>query len=201
MATEDDLGDIREQLLTHRPPLLKTEQGAEAFQQHRLLATTIHQATLLDKRAVESQTGAWTRYFTGYFPPPRNAATDADLLWREWRTSLLKHGAPGEGVLVTHGQPPAHWHRSAGRLCIDLESMWDDFAESVERFLDFVRANPERAAIIIPRAQRGRVEIVTFDYLSTATVATTGLAGPVTASATAASMSHLVRLTPKPSGN
>jgi hypothetical protein len=200
MATEDALQAIREQLLSHRPPLLEPEQGAEAFQQHRLLATTVHQATLLDKRAVESQTGAWIRYFTDYFPAPRNGEADANLLWREWRTSLLKDGAPGERVLVTHGQPPAHWHRDADRLCINLECMWDDFAESVERFLDFVRAKPERAAIVVPRAQRGRVGIVTFDYLSTATIAASAMVGPVTASATSASVAAVtqrVKLPPK----
>jgi hypothetical protein len=193
---DDELQRVRQQLLSPRPAHLRSDQGGEAFQQHRILVTTIHQATMLDQHGSESQTRAWVRYFADYFPAPRNNEADAGLLWKQWRVSLLKIGAPGPDVLVTHGQPHAHWHRADdGRLCIDLESMWDDFTWSVDRFLDFLRSDRDRAAVVIPRAQQGRIEIVTFSTLSTASAYATG--GPV-ATASAAVAVNLVEMPRKP---
>jgi hypothetical protein len=100
------------------------------------------------------------------------------VLWTDWRTSLLKDGAPGAAVLVTHGQPLAHWQRDAsGRLCIDLESMWADFEASVDSFLEFLRSADDRCRVVLERALRSSiaVEIV---HLSTVAAPASGWAGP-----------------------
>jgi hypothetical protein len=195
---EHALGALSEHLLSRRPPPLGPDQGAEAFQQHKLLATTVHQATLLDARAHESQTGAWIRYFAKCFPHPRNGKGDAGVLWTDWRTSLLKNGAPGPRVLVSHGQPALHWHRDGDRLCVDLESMWNDFASSVERFLAFLRTDDERRPIVLDRAQRSAVEIV---FVSTTSAPASGSPGPVTgATASASVATAFVQIPPKPPG-
>lgn len=106
---DDELQTVREQLLAHRPEPVEPGHGAAALQQHVLLASKVHQAARLDSTGAESETGGWVRYITDYFPAPRNGEQDAKVLWIDWRTSLLKDGAPGAAVLVTHGQPLAHW--------------------------------------------------------------------------------------------
>jgi hypothetical protein len=97
------LGDLREALLRSRPPTLEPGQGHEAFQQHKLLASAVHRAARLDQRGSESETDAWVRYLTEHFPPGRNDAADARLLFGQWRTPLLKDDTPGSGVVITHG--------------------------------------------------------------------------------------------------
>jgi len=68
------------------------------------------------------------------------------------RTRLLKDGAPGWTVLLTHGQAAAHWQRNrAGRLCINLEDMWDDFEESVRHFIEYLRTASKRRAVVLDR--------------------------------------------------
>ena len=157
---DDELRSLRELLTSHRPGRLAPHQGAEAFMQHKLLASTIHQATRLDARAADSETGGWVRYFTSYFPEPRNSESDAKFLWTDWRTSLLKDGAPGPAILLTHGQPAIHWQRdSIGRLCIDLESMWADFDISVDTFLEAVESSPDRRGVVLQRAERSQVTV------------------------------------------
>lgn len=157
---DDELQTLRELLTSHRPGGVAPHQGAEAFMQHKLMASTIHQATRLDARAAESETGGWVRYFTSYFPEPRNTESDARILWTDWRTSLLKDGAPGPAILLTHGQPAIHWQRdSLLRLCIDLESMWADFDASLDTFLNTPESSPDRRAVVLQRAERSQVTV------------------------------------------
>ena len=117
-----------------------------------LLAVRIHRAV----RIIETGNGqqeSWVRYFGNYFPTGRNGAEDAKLLRVDWRTSLLKDETPGHGVAITHGQPPAHWLREGGTqaLCINLESMWDDFEASVEKAFRYLRTDSERQKIAVER--------------------------------------------------
>jgi hypothetical protein len=87
----------------------------------------------------------WVRYRTSHFPAPRNGEQDAKVLWTDWRTSLVKDGALGPSVLITHGQPAAHWLRHGhGRLRISLESMRDELLTAVDR-LGFLWTAPDRA--------------------------------------------------------
>jgi hypothetical protein len=59
---------------------------------------------------------------------------------------------PGKGVLITHGRPDYHWqHEVGGALCINLESMWNDFVYSVEKMVEGLRANPGRRNIVVDR--------------------------------------------------
>lgn len=154
IAPEDEqaLDDLRKSLLRARAPALRPGQGDEAFLQHKLLASAVHRASRLDRRNSDSETDAWVRYVTAYFPPGRNDPADARLLFAEWRTRLLKDDAPGSALPVTHGQSAAHWRRDqAGRLCINLEDMWDDFEQSVGHFIRYLRATPDRRAVALKR--------------------------------------------------
>jgi hypothetical protein len=154
----EGLRSLKEKALKARPRKLGPDEGAEAFRQHKLLAIEIQRITLLDKikgNQPESETSAWVRYFERCYPDGRNDPTDARILFDDWRTSLIKNGAPGERVVLTHGQGHAHWLRDANdRLCIDLESMWDDFEYSLGQFSDYLRDNPDRRAIVLDRAKR-----------------------------------------------
>jgi len=53
---------------------------------------------------------------------------------------------PGRGVAITHGRREAHWQQTALGLCINLESMWDDFESSVDRFVGELTQNADRRA-------------------------------------------------------
>jgi len=73
---------------------------------------------------------------------------------------------PGSGVVITHGQRDAHWRLTEPeqRLCIDLESMWNDYAQSVSRFVVLLRTDAERRQQTLEawRARRWTVQEVTF---------------------------------------
>lgn len=100
---------------------------------HVLLASVVHNAARLNQHAADSQTGAWIRYVTSYFPAGRNSEQDGRLLWTDWRTDLLKKQAPGPAIVVTHRQSHVHWRRDEhGRLCLNLEDLWSDFETSVD---------------------------------------------------------------------
>jgi len=91
---EDALRRLRTRLLSDRPPPLQPEHGHLAFTSHVLLASAVHNATRLDQYGAETQTGAWIRYLSSYFPAGKNSDVDARLLWTDWRTALLKKQAP-----------------------------------------------------------------------------------------------------------
>jgi hypothetical protein len=158
---ERELAQFTADLLRGRPEPLGPDQGAQAFQQHKLLATAVHRAAKLDQKASESQTEAWVRYVSSHFPKGRNDAETARLLFTDWRTSLLKEDTPGPGVALAHGEQgrPLHWQRDRGRLGINLEDAWDDFAASVESFVAYLRSSPRRKAVLGRwRRQRWQVE-------------------------------------------
>lgn len=175
------LSDLRLALLQERPPGFRPDQGLEAFRAHRALATEIHRAARLDRYGEESETRSWVRYVTTYFPPGRNGSSDAELLFKKWRTPLLKDGAPGPEVVVTHGQPHTHWTRdSEGRLWIDLESMWDDFDSSVGRFIGHLQSDPDRLAVAAERWRKNTWTVQAFRPISAATVPVSGATGSAT---------------------
>jgi hypothetical protein len=136
---------------TRRP--LGPEDGDEAFDRHIPLAVRIHRAAGLNARASDKEGQAWRRYVVDYFPPGHNTAADADFLWSEWRTRLLKHESPRG---ITHGQAGAHWHPlPEGGFCVNLESIWDDFEHSVVRFMEALEADEPRRMEVL-RRWRGR---------------------------------------------
>jgi hypothetical protein len=57
-----------------------TGEGEEAFDQHLLLAVTLHRVSRLHKFKGESDTKGWIRYMTDLFPGGRNDPGDAYLL-------------------------------------------------------------------------------------------------------------------------
>ena len=72
------------------------------------------------------------------------------LLFEDWRIGVVKHECPLSGVTVTHGLPQAHWYREpGGTLCVNLESMWDDFEQAVASFVRLLeRDEPRRVEAI-----------------------------------------------------
>jgi hypothetical protein len=139
----------------------------------------------LDQRG-DRQGAAWVRYVTSYFPRGRNDESSARLLWEDWRTCIVKIPAPGNRVLVTHGQSHVHWkHDKLGRLILNLEDLWADFAYSVDRFVAELRTNVERRAVALSRLRRLTVE--TIEVAPTITAAASGCELPTVAPVTTAS--------------
>jgi hypothetical protein len=137
--TPDDkraLRALRASLLGDRAPVLKPGESEEALRQHKILASAIHRASILHASKSDNEARGWVRYMSDFFPSGRNAPSDAHILFGDWRTDLLKRGAPGLYVTVTHGQSVIHWQRDdQNRLCINLEDMWDEFETSVDNFI------------------------------------------------------------------
>src|SRR5207253_9662649 len=79
----------------------------------------------------------------------------------------------GPGVAITHGQSAIHWQRDQqGRLCLNLEDAWHDYAGSVDSFVEYLRASPRRRVVLARwRKQRWVVEpfIPSLDALRGAT--------------------------------
>lgn len=142
---EETLSKIRESLLRGLGGKLRPDQGEAAFERHILLAVRVHKAAGLNQ-TVTGEGKGWCQYFEEHFPKrPERRPEDAKLLWDDWRVGLVKWEAPKGGVTVTHGQPEAHWYREPdGTLCLNLESMRDDFAASVENFLALLRRDEGR---------------------------------------------------------
>jgi hypothetical protein len=87
-------------------------------------------------------------------------------------------------------------------LCLDLESMWDDFAASVDAFATFLGVAPDRREIALERSLRSAVAVEVV-HLSTVSVPASGWAGPLSAvvapMTTGASAIASVPPKPKPS--
>lgn len=70
---------------------------------------------------------------------------------------------PGSKIAVTHGQPQLHWERDENNvLCINLESMCEDFEESVESFVHAMRADRPFRDAVIQRWRDRRWEVRPF---------------------------------------
>lgn len=62
---------------------------------------------------------------------------------------MLKHECP---VAVAHGQSGAHWYRlPGGAFCVNLESMWDDFEDSADRFVEALQVDEKHCAEVLQR--------------------------------------------------
>jgi hypothetical protein len=173
------LTDLREALLKSRPAPIPLDEGWRAFDAHKLLASQVHRASLLAKVGDANETTHWISYVTEYFPAGHNNAADAKLLWKEWRTDLLKRDCPGDFVVMTHGKSEMHWRREGDRLCIDLESMWDDFADSVDQFITYLAHTPERQRITLQRLQDSSWTVQMFSSLSPPVSGASGMAIPL----------------------
>ncbi|MGZ8739940.1 MAG: hypothetical protein ACXWZ8_05035 [Gaiellaceae bacterium] len=127
---------------------LTPEQGDEAFERHQLLAIRFHRAARLNDRAGDREGQGWSRYFKEHFP---RGDAHAELLWHKWRVPLLKDDTPGVGIAITHGQPQIHWEMTGAGLCVDLESMWDDFEQSVNAFVGSLERDAKRRKVALER--------------------------------------------------
>ncbi|HXZ56400.1 MAG TPA: hypothetical protein VEG40_02335 [Gaiellaceae bacterium] len=149
MKLSPELIELRVSLLRNLRRPLGPEDGDEAFDRHILLAVRVHRTAGLNARAADREGQGWRRYFDDYFPPGRNSDADAHFLWVNWRTRLLKHESP---VGITHGQESLHWYPlDGGGFCVNLESMWDDFEYSVNRFLEDLAADKRRRGVVLRR--------------------------------------------------
>jgi hypothetical protein len=144
-----ELSELRRSLLRNLRRDLGPTDGDLAFDCHILLAVRIHRAAGLNQHSSDGEGDGWRRYFVDYFPEGRNSPDDADYLWREWRTRMLKHESPRG---ITHGQSHGHWcPLPGGGFCVNLESMWDDFEDSVGRFIQALEANAPRGELALKR--------------------------------------------------
>ena len=156
----DELEQLRTSLLRGLRVDLTPEQGDEAFERHQLLAIRLHRAARLNQTG-KGEGAGWQQYFDEHFP---RGGTHAGLLWENWRVTLLKDEMPGEGVVITHCRPDAHWQpvEPGGRLCLNLESMWDEFEASVDHLVESLRSDAARRKVVLKRwrERRWRVETV-----------------------------------------
>jgi hypothetical protein len=149
-----DLPELKASLLRDLGVELRSDQGDQAFERHQLLAIRFNRAARLNRRKSDQRDGTiWNRYFDEHFP---RGVEHADLLWNEWRVPLLKDETPGKGVAISHGQPELHWQIMSGGLYLNLESLWDDYAASVEHFIAMLDTNTERREIALERWEKLR---------------------------------------------
>ncbi len=138
------------------------DPGYAAFERHQLLAIRFHRAARANAPG-EGERTAWRRYFKEHFP---RGDEHAVRLWEYWRNTLLKDEFPGSGVVVSHGQPHAHWQlvEPGARLYVNLESMQDDFVRSVDSFIDALRHDPagRRTALEWWSQRKWSVQVVTW---------------------------------------
>ncbi|MEX2644660.1 MAG: hypothetical protein WD249_00190 [Gaiellaceae bacterium] len=154
LATRDDIEPIKKSLLRGLRIPLGPKDGDAAFERHILLVVRFHRAARLNQ-TVTGEGKGWAQFFAEHFPKrPEWRDSDADLLWTDWRVTLVKDETPASGVTVAHGEPHVHWHREpTGTLCVNLESMWDDFERSVESFLSLLQRDAERRKVAVQRWQ------------------------------------------------
>lgn len=156
-VTQPTPADLRDALLvglrTRRP--LRRRDSELAFERHQLLAIRFQAGARLNDCGKAKERERWRIYFRQYFP---RGGGQADLLWSRWRKPLLRNEPAGPGVIVTHGRPEAHWQLGVlaeGKgLVIDLESMWDDFEQSVESFVAACRSDERLAGRAVRRWSR-----------------------------------------------
>lgn len=80
-----------------------------------------------------------------------------------WRIALLKDAYPGPGVAISYGQADGHWHVvNPGGLFINLESMWDDYEQSIDSMIKTLAADDARREESLEwwRGRRWAVQLV-----------------------------------------
>jgi len=139
---DEQLADLKAALLVGLRVGLQPDQGYQAFERHQLLAIRFHRAARTNATGVSERRG-WCQYFEEHFPRGDEYAV---LLWERWRNALLKDEYPGPGVVISHGQPHAHWQLvdPGAQLYVDLESMWTDYAQSVDSLIELLERDSER---------------------------------------------------------
>jgi hypothetical protein len=109
----------------------------------------------------------WRAYFSEHFP---RGDEHALRLCEYWRISLLKDEHAGSGVVIAHGEAHAHWKLvdPGQRLFVNLESMWNDFETSVDRFMEMLDREPERKRATLEwwSTRQCSVGLVTYPPLS-----------------------------------
>lgn len=159
MTSRSDLAELRAALLRDLGVELQPSQGDQAFERHQLLAIRFNRAARLNRRSADKRDGLiWCRYFDEHVP---RRIEHAQLLWDEWRVPLLKDETPGEGVAISHGQPELHWQLTTHGLFLNLESLWDDYAASVEHFVAMLDADAKRRKIALERWHKLRWAVQT----------------------------------------
>jgi hypothetical protein len=147
---DDEVKRLRASLL--RKLRVRVKDGEEAAERHILLSVRFHRAAGLNQTE-HGETRGWVQFFEEHFPKRSQwRPDDAERLWEHWRLGLVKWESPRSGVMMTHAQPEAHWHRLPDEtLCVNLESMWDDFEASADSFVTLLRADDVRRAQAVER--------------------------------------------------
>lgn len=186
MSDQKDLDDLKSALVRGLGvPLSGPDVGYAAFERHQLLTIRVHRAARLNSPD-ETERQGWLTYFREHFP---RGDTHAQRLWEDWRGRLVKDEFSGTSVVVSHGQPHAHWKivDPGARLYIDLESMWGDFERSVESFITMLGREKERREKTLEKWRKRQWTVQQVVYTaSPAGVTTTASSGVFsTSSATA----------------
>jgi hypothetical protein len=131
-----------------------------------LLAIRFHRAARLNAPEL-GERAAWRQYFAEHFP---RGDEHALRLWEYWRNTQVKDEVPGKEVVVSHGQPGAHWQlvvvsdgdtvQTEPRLFINLESMCDDFEKSVDSFIGLLGRDPVRCASTLENWRKRQWSVV-----------------------------------------
>lgn len=189
MTTDRELADLRDALLRRLCVDLRPDHVHDEFERHQLLAIRIHHASRLNARPGQGERAGWKRYFAEHWP--RGDEKQALLLWEHWRCPLVKDECPGPGVAISAGQPHGHWKvvEPRGMLYLNLESLWDDFKQSVESFMLLLADDPERRRVALERQAKRRytVQSVTIAEAS-AGMFVTGFVPVASASASASAL-------------
>jgi hypothetical protein len=153
-----ELEELREELLHELRRELTPQQGFEALECHQLLTVRFHRVSRINAPAAGERKG-WHQFFHEHFPRGKE---HAELLWVRWRNALLKDAYPGPGVAISHGQAHGHWQLTGAGLFINLESMWDDYEQSIDSMISMLDADDARRAKSLEwwRGRRWTVQVV-----------------------------------------
>jgi hypothetical protein len=138
----DPLEELKQDLTGDLRVALGAHDGKEAERRHRELAMLIHRTARLVYANSHGDQAAWVDYLERWWP--NMTAERARTLWTEWRKHLLKDGHPGTYV-ICHGQPRRHWNPQppGNRIALNLESLWDDYEQSVDNLITECRRDTE----------------------------------------------------------
>jgi hypothetical protein len=170
------LAALRSQLIERLPPSAEFP----GIEKHRLLARSFHRLARLPQRDPDARQGrAWAIFFAEYVP---HLGPHGPLLWKDWRTPLLKDDAPGPHVIIGQREPDAHCATFDGdKLFVDLESAITDFITALDALLARCENDDDLRATVLHnwRATQWTVQAFTGYTASATPVAVTSGTVPV----------------------
>ena len=113
-------------------------------------------------RKKDGDGATWERFFAAYVP---RLASHGHRLWDCWRTSLLKDGTPGEGVVISQQTPDPHGRLlDDGNLFVNLESLIDDYIAAVDSLLHACESDDALRATVLRNWDATQFEVRWFPW-------------------------------------